>query len=65
MARAHDFAGLLAEISKNPDLAEAELVPGHGTRLIHLVASIVPTEDEDISYHQLLRTLVGGPKVDN
>ena len=65
MVRAHDFAGLRAAVRNHPYLAKAELVAGLGLRLVHQVASIIPTDDELSPYRKLLFTLVGGRQVDN
>ena len=64
MVHAHDFSGLLAAVRNNRYLAKAELM-WPGTRLIHQVASIIPTGNERIKYCKLLHTLVGGRKVKN
>ena len=65
MVKARDFAGILAAIHNDLDLAKAELVAGLGKRLIHLVAGIIPTDNELIPYRKLLLTLVLGRKVND
>ena len=71
MVHARDFAGLRAAV-RNHRLAKAELVVGLGKRLIHHVASIIPTKNEHNIYSKLfhelvlgLNPLVGGLQVDN